>query len=160
MPVVARLGVSIHWVDVQQWFTTKPVRLWAQIDPLGFRSTTVYDVASRPVATIDPLLQRTTTTYFADGKVKASINAFNQRTTNVYDLAGRPEASVDALGRRTTTAYNTAGQAVASIDALGKRSTRVYRHRWPECRNDKCSRPPHRGWFWMQPVGWWPRSIR
>ena len=46
----------------------------AKVDPLGRRSTTVYDLAGRTVAAIDPLNERTTTVYDAAGEAIARLD--------------------------------------------------------------------------------------
>jgi YD repeat-containing protein len=90
-------------------------------DPLGNRSTSVYDTAGRVVASINPLGKRTTTVYNIASQTLATVDANSNRVSSVYDALGRRTVEINALGNRTTTVYNSLGQTSA-------RST-VARHR-------------------------------
>jgi RHS repeat-associated protein len=98
----------------------------AQVNPLGHASTMVYDVAGRPAATIDALGYRTTLIRDAADRVTAVMNPLGYRTTNVYDSASQTIATVDALGNRASSTYYADGQLRCTIDALGNRTTHAY----------------------------------
>ena len=76
----------------------------AKIDPLGRRTTSIYDLAGRRLATIDPLNSRTTTLYDAHatiGSVRtdASGNAvFAAVPFGVYGVAVNPPVGFHDLG--------------------------------------------------------------
>jgi RHS repeat-associated protein len=98
----------------------------AVINPLGFRTTTVYDGSGAPLATIDALGFRTTTVYDAFGRVQTAVNPLGARTTTVYDGYGRVQATIDPRGYRTTTLFDSFGRAAATQDALGYLTTTLF----------------------------------
>jgi RHS repeat-associated protein len=98
----------------------------AGINPLGKRTTTVFDAAGRSIATVDPLSNRTISVYDNAGRAVASITPLGKRSTTVFDSAGRSTARVDPLGKRTTSVFDAAGQNIASVDPLSRRSTTVF----------------------------------
>lgn len=77
---------------------------------------TLYDAASRPIASINAENDRTTSLYDAAGRYKASVDPLGDRMTSLYDAAGRNIAAINALGDRTTMIYNTASQTIAVRD--------------------------------------------
>ena len=82
-------------------------------------SVTDLTLAARSIASVNPLGQRTTTVYDAAGQTVASIDPLLRRSSTVYDPAGRSVASVDPLGHRTTTIYDAAGESIATAQVSG-----------------------------------------
>ena len=69
---------------------------------LGNSTTSIFDPASRLIASIDPLLNRTSMVYDASGRQVRTTNALNNSTTSIFDPAGRLLASIDPLLHRTS----------------------------------------------------------
>ena len=93
-------------------------------DPLGRRTTYVYDSVDRRIATVDPLGNRWSTVYDTQGRVIASVNPLGERTTTIYDVFGRVVAMVDAKGNRTSYTYDAVrGLQLAVQNALGHRTS-------------------------------------
>lgn len=126
-------------------------RLLATTNAEGGVTRSQYDAAGNKTATIDPLGQRTTYIYDDKNELIETIypddtpsdDADNPRTRTEYDAAGRQTATIDALGRRTQyqydplgrliktiypdgtftqTEFDAAGQVIARIDQRGSRS--------------------------------------
>src|SRR5437763_180479 len=83
-------------------------KLIASINPLGNRSTSIFDAAGRGVASVNPLNKRTTTVFDAASEAIGRVDALGNRSTSVYDAAGRTVSSINALGNRSTTVYDAA----------------------------------------------------
>jgi RHS repeat-associated protein len=96
------------------------------MDPLGNRTSTTFDAASRTIASINPLGLRTSTNYDSVGRAIASIDPLGRRTTTTYDVAGRTITSIDPLGNRTSTTFDAASRTIASINPLGFRTSTTY----------------------------------
>ena len=67
------------------------------IDPLGSRSTTVYDSIGNVVAQINPLSQRTTFSY-VNGQKTAAKSPVGAISTSIYDLNNRVLGQIHPLG--------------------------------------------------------------
>jgi len=81
-------------------------RLIISINPLGNRTTTVYDFASRPTNTINPLGFVTTSVYDNDGRRIAAIDSIGSTTTTVYEPAGNLTQVTNPQNKTTTTVYD------------------------------------------------------
>jgi RHS repeat-associated protein len=101
-------------------------RTVATVNQLGKRTTSIFDAADHLLAQIDPLTNRTSHVYDAIGRTVADIDAMSRRTSYVFDTVGRRLASIDPLSNRASTVYDAAGRAIAAIDQLAKRTTSVF----------------------------------
>ena len=86
--------------------TTRPTTATALVDPLGNRTTSVFDSQSRQIASVDALSNRATFTYNAANRVTAATNALGNTSSLVYDNLQRVIAAIDALGNRYTAGYD------------------------------------------------------
>ena len=100
---------SILWRDSRAC-TTRLVRWWPRMDPLGDRTTLTYDAVGRRTASTNPL-----------GEI----------STAVYDAAGRTAAVVDPLGLRTSFTYDAAG-ADRPDQRAGSDQHECVRRGWPK----------------------------
>jgi YD repeat-containing protein len=85
-----------------------------------------YDALSRLVAEVDSLGRRTLTEYDLAGNITASTDRNGQRTAYEYDIQGRRIAVIDALGGVTRNRYDALGNLLESIDRLGVSTTYEY----------------------------------
>ena len=102
----------------------------AGLNPLGKRSTTVFDAAGQMVASVDPLTNRSTILYDNAGRAVAQINALGKR---VNTLLNKPSAEgfvfrVDVRLRP----WGAAGRT--SRSRPGGRSGRLWSRRRPRPR--------------------------
>ena len=69
----------------------------------------------------DPLGRRTTQLYDSEGRLGASVRPIGTsaqaRTSNTYDLANRNIAVINPLGFRTSTVYDAAGRRSGESEA-------------------------------------------
>jgi RHS repeat-associated protein len=95
------------------------------------RTTYVYDIDNRLVATVNALGQRTTTVYLGSvvgskQEVGVTIDAMGFRTTNVYNLDGEVTQSMNARGEITKYAYDLLGRLTAVTDPEGNTTDTYY----------------------------------
>ena len=91
----------------------------ASISPLGYLSTAVYDVANQGIAQQNALGYLSTVVLDAVGRAIASVNTLGSRWTTVFDAASRPIAMIDPLANMTTAVFSPNGSRIASQDARG-----------------------------------------
>ena len=95
-PTPGRSRRSIHWASYYSYDAGGYTK--AVIDPLGHRTTSLYDSLRRSLAAIDPLGNRTTLAYDAQvGRLPVHGRSVGHINTVVYDAAGRQVASIDPL---------------------------------------------------------------
>ena len=95
-------------------------------NPLGKRTTTVYDIAGRTLALVDPLSNRTTFGYDAASRQSASRTPW--ATSRLRSTIGQPAHGIrDAMNLRTTQVYDAASRMItAPVDANNHRTTFQY----------------------------------
>jgi len=101
-------------------------RLARSKDSLSNRFSTVYDAASRPVATINERGFRTTSTYDKVDRLVQKTNPLLQSTSYKFDAASRQVQRVDARGFPTTYAYDRADREKVRYYPDGTRYTFAY----------------------------------
>jgi len=106
----------------------------ATIDQKGQTTHFVYDALDRLTETIYPDNTpsdlsdnpRTKTEYDKIGRIKASIDKRGNRIEYEYDRAGRPILIRDALNNETKYTYNAAGNRLTETDARNQTTKFVY----------------------------------
>src|SRR5439155_15890398 len=87
----------------------------------GNRTSYVYDKFNRVIQTTDPLGGRTTSVFDAAGNQTALVDPLGNRTSFVFDALNRLIEQDDPLNARTTLAYDAAGRETSQTDRLGRR---------------------------------------
>lgn len=98
-------------------------------DPLGHRTTYVYDASRRLQVTIDPLGDRTTLTYDSAGNTATFTDALGRVTSFTYDSMRRLLTRTDPTGGVASWTYNALGQVTSQTDPLGRVSEYTYDQR-------------------------------
>ena len=88
------------------------------IDPLGNRTTSVYDAASRVTTMIDPHGHRTTMNYDALGRVLTTKDALSGITTVTYDAVGNRLTLSDPDNNITTWTYDDDNRVASETSAI------------------------------------------
>ncbi|MCI0456868.1 MAG: hypothetical protein L0Z62_07815 [Gemmataceae bacterium] len=86
----------------------------------------VRDPLNRASVTIDPLGNRTTTLFDAAGNVTSVTDASNNTTTFAYDALNRLSSQTDPLGETATFAYDGVGHLTSTTDRNGRRRDYAY----------------------------------
>lgn len=117
------------------------------IDPLGHRTTTIYDAANNLIGTIlprvnadtdppnddhrtsftyDKLNRRTQTIEGTEFGGTPALEALRRITTFTYDRADNLESVKNPLGNVTSYVYDAVNRRIVTVDALGGRTTVSY----------------------------------
>jgi RHS repeat-associated protein len=129
-PVDGVRPAQAPWTEPNSRFTIL-FEHWAitVLQAAGNLWTTSYDNAGRVIAQADPLGNRTSFLYDAGGERTMAQDANGHVSTTAYDAAGRVAAQQDARGYLTSFAYDAADQRTAIVDANGSRTTSAYDNR-------------------------------
>ncbi len=92
----------------------------------GHTETIEYDACGRPNVHIDPLGNRSTTVYDKVGLPVRAVDALNHTTTTAYDTLGRPTKRTTPVGSEWTTVYQDSLSKVLRIDARGSQTIYTY----------------------------------
>ena len=90
---------------------------WATALPI------VYDAANNVTALVDPLGNRTSGIFDSQSRQIASVNALSNRATFTYNAANRVTGATNPLGNIITAVYDNLQRRIAAVDALGNRYT-------------------------------------
>ncbi len=104
--------------------TTPTSKRVATIDPLNWRTSTVYDNAKRPIASINPLNEQTATVCNQAGLVIATIDPLNRRTSTVFDArtTDRSRGSTPSSSGRPLSTTRTAESSQPWIPSASGRA--------------------------------------
>jgi YD repeat-containing protein len=97
-------------------------RILAQVDPLGNRTSFVYDVANDRVSTQNPLGAISTQVYNGLQQMVASVDPLGNRTSFGYDVVGCPVSTTNPLNFTNTRIYDVDSRVVATVDPRGNRT--------------------------------------
>lgn len=81
---------------------------------------------TKAVAVVDPLGNKTTNVYDANGNLTKMTNALGQTSTWTYNENSQVTVYVDGAGRETRYNYDTEGNLTEFIDGEGKRTSYAY----------------------------------
>lgn len=98
-------------------YITRTRRVQSITDPLGHRTTLIWNSTGQITTRINPLNQRTTTVYDSGARPVAVINPLVARSTNIFQN-GLMAATINPLGLRTTVSYNVSGQRIRTKSPL------------------------------------------
>ena len=79
----------------------------------------VFPDLNRPTVTVDPLGHRSTSLYDSAGHLTGTQDRDGHLTQFLYDAAGRPTVVIDALNHRATQLYDGAGHLTGTQDRNG-----------------------------------------
>ena len=94
-------------------------RMVALVDANSHRVTFQYDSAGQNTVIVDPLLRRTTFTFAATGQKATRLDARGNLTSYSYDPANRPIGRQYCDCTRVTFAYDMVGNRTLMADVTG-----------------------------------------
>ncbi len=101
-------------------------RVQTTTDPLGNKSTVVFDINGNPVQVLDAAGHLTTRTFDAAGNTLTDTDPLGNTTTRTYDNRSNMLTMTDPLGHKTTFTYDNFGKPLTEIDPLGNVTVRTF----------------------------------